>query len=121
MSLPRFGFLVTFFTYIVLLFAEYLRPGFVSSAMNVHVLWIAMIGWIVVEIVCDRTFRSFKETSKDTSLLLFKSTVFVAGIVFALITWRIGSVFGDMRLFFAITIGILPMVFFVKCPKKSGS
>jgi len=110
MSIPRFGFLVTFVAYIAFLFAEYLRPGFVSSAMNVHALWMVMIGWIVVEILYDRVHRSSKEVLKNVSSNIPRFTMLIFGFVLTLIIWHIGSVFGDMRLFFAIAIGILPVV-----------
>lgn len=101
---------MTFVAYIAFLFAEYLRPGFVSSAMNVHALWIVMIGWIVAEILYDRVHRSSKEESKNVSSNIHRLTILILGFVLALIAWHIGSVFGDMRLFFAIAIGILPAV-----------
>ncbi len=110
MSIFRFGFLVTFIAYIAFLFAEYLRPGFVSSAMNVHALWIIMIGWIVVEVVYNQKHRLSGETSKNTSLNISRFTMLIAGLILVLIAWHIGSVFGDARLFFALAIGILPLV-----------
>lgn len=121
MSIPRFGFLVTFLTYIALIFAEYLRPGFVSNAMNIHVFWIIMIGWIVVEALYDREHRFSNETLKNVSSSIPRFAILIFGFVLALIVWHIGSVFGDMRLFFAIAVGILPTVLVVKCPKKSDS
>ena len=48
MTIPRFGFSVTFVLYLSLLLAEFLRPGFVTNAMNVHLLIPVMIGWLIV-------------------------------------------------------------------------
>lgn len=48
-SLPRFAFTVTFTLYLFLLLAEFLRPGFVVNAMNVHVLILVMIGLLAID------------------------------------------------------------------------
>lgn len=48
MTISRFGFSVTFIFYLFLLLAEFLRPGFVTTAMNVHILIPIMIGWLVL-------------------------------------------------------------------------
>ena len=101
---------MTFVAYIAFLFTEYLRPGFVSSAMNIHMLWIVMIGWIVVEILYDQVHRSSKEALKNASSNIPRFIMLLFGFVLAFIIWHIGSAFGDMRLFFALAIGILPAV-----------
>ncbi len=48
MTLSRFGFSVTFILYLFLLLAEFLRPGFVTTAMNAHILILVMIGWLIL-------------------------------------------------------------------------
>ena len=48
MTIPRFGFSVTFMLYLFLLLAEFLRPGFVTTAMNAHLLIPIMIGWLII-------------------------------------------------------------------------
>lgn len=101
----RFAFLLSFIVYIALLFAEYLRPGFVSSVMNAHALWILMIGFGVWDIFSG----SRLEKAEKHSFAFFIGTLFI-GTILSLITWHIGSVFGDMRLFFALAVGILPSV-----------
>ncbi len=105
MSIPRFSTLVVFSAYCALLCAEYLRPGFVSMAMNVHVLWIVLVGCVVWEMTTKRAY----EYRKISSLLLF-SVMSCIGMLFALIVWNLGATFGDMRLFFALAVGILPLI-----------
>ena len=105
MSISRFGFTVSLAVYLGLLFAEYLRPGFVSNAMNAHVLWIAIIGSGVYEFTVDPR-STMKEKESRTST--FASII--AGIVLGLIVWHLGTLFGDMRLFFALAVGILPFI-----------
>lgn len=105
MSIPRFGLIVSFVAYLALLFAEYLRPGFVSNAMNAHVLWIAIIGFGAYELVVD----SRSMTEEKASRLAFLGPA-IAGILLALVVWHLGALFGDMRLFFALAVGILPSV-----------
>jgi len=48
MTIPRFGFSITFTLYLFLLLSEFLRPGFVTNAMNVHILVPIMIGWLAI-------------------------------------------------------------------------
>ena len=105
MSIPRFALLVTLIVYLALLCAEYLRPGFVSSAMNVHVLWIAIVAFGVSGIVSDADPMIVEKKS-----VILRIGLLFVGILLALIVWHIGALFGDMRLFFAIAIGILPIV-----------
>ncbi len=105
MSIPRFGFAVSFIIYLGLLFAEYLRPGFVSHVMNAHILWIAIIGFGAYELAVDSESMNAKKQSRGSLLVSI-----IVGILLALIIWRLGSIFGDMRLFFALAVGILPFV-----------
>ncbi len=104
MSISRFGFIVTLLVYLGLLFAEYLRPGFVSNAMNAHVLWVVIVGFGVYDLVVDS--RLIEEKRSRVSTL----GSIIAGVLLALIVWHLGAIFGDMRLFFALAVGILPMV-----------
>lgn len=105
MSIPRFSLLVTLVAYLALLCAEYLRPGFVSNAMNAHVLWIVIVGIGIWEGISDDVLPAPEGRSPAVRIGLF-----FVGILFALIVWHVGSVFGDMRLFFALAVGILPIV-----------
>ncbi len=105
MPTPRFAFLLSFIVYIALLFAEYLRPGFVLSVMNAHALWIPMIGFGVWDIFSG----SRLEKTQKRSFAFFIGTLFI-GTILSLITWHIGVVFGDFRLLFALAVGILPSV-----------
>ncbi len=108
MSIPRFSALVVFSAYCALLCAEYLRPGFVSTAMNVHVLWIGIVGCVVWEMTTKRAY----EYRKISSLFLY-SVMACIGMLLALIVWNLGATFGDMRLFFAVAVGILPSVLLI--------
>lgn len=105
MSIPRFGFIVTLLVYLAILFAEYLRPGFVSNAMNAHVLWIVIIGFGIWE---TKTVSSLMNRDVKSHTAMLGSMI--VGFVLALIVWHLGSLFGDTRLFFALAIGILPFV-----------
>lgn len=105
MSVSRFGLLVSLVVYLGLLFAEYLRPGFVSNAMNAHALWIVIIAFGAYEFAAD----SQPSIGEKTSRLVFFGPAIV-GVFLALIVWHLGALFGDMRLFFALAVGILPSV-----------
>ncbi len=105
MSISRFGLTVSLVVYLSFLFAEYLRPGFVSNAMNVHVLWIAIIGFGAYDLAVES--RSTSEERKSRLAFFWPAIV---GILLALIVWHLGAFFGDMRLFFALAVGILPCI-----------
>lgn len=105
MSISRLGLLAALVVYLGLLLAEYLRPGFVSSAMNAHVLWIVIVGFGIWESVSDDVRVAPKKKS-----IVSRISLFVFGILLALIMWHLGSVFGDIRLFFALAVGILPTI-----------
>jgi hypothetical protein len=109
MSIPQFGLAVTFLLYSGLLLAEYLRPGFVSTALNVHVLWVVMVAWIIGEKgVWGRSWAArgdarFSRMTRGTMLIVS----LLAAVVIALVVWKVGAVFGDMRLLFSVTMGML--------------
>jgi len=120
MSIPRFGFLAALIAYLALLCAEYLRPGFVSNAMNAHVLWVVMVGTVLVERIersADyRLERNERQSDQNVTRSIRSSAAIthfalcVLGVLLTLITWHLGAIFGDMRLFFALAVGILPFV-----------
>ncbi len=105
MSISRFGFAIALAVYLGLLFAEYLRPGFVSNMMNAHLMWIVIGGFGICELVVDSPLAMEQKRSRISLL-----GSILAGILLALIIWHFGSLFGDMRLFFALAVGILPSV-----------
>ncbi|MEK7632549.1 MAG: hypothetical protein AAB473_02040 [Patescibacteria group bacterium] len=121
MSISRFGFITLLVVYLGLLFAEYLRPGFVSNAMNAHVLWIAIVGTIIVEqngrSADDRLERDERRPDQNITrpirsrvIPIAQFALITSGLLLALIVWHLGTLFGDMRLFFALAVGILPFV-----------
>lgn len=104
MTISRWGFCVTAFVYILLLLAEYLRPGFVSTAMNVHICLVMLFGWGILL----KNVRSSPEENRhhwwSWCLLLIMSTMAMV------IVWNIGEVFGDMRALFAGGVGVLAFI-----------
>ena len=104
MSIPRFGFVVTALVYAMLLFAEYLRPGFVSTALNVHLLLLVLAAWLVA------LAREERVGTENTVYRFPLFIVLLCAILLALVTWNIGGVFGDMRLLFSVGVGILVIV-----------
>ncbi len=106
MSIPRLGFVVTALVYVALLFAEYLRPGFVSTAMNVHLLFLVLAAWLIA------LARNERAGSDGAPRRFPFFIVLLCAILLALVTWNIGGVFGDMRLLFSVGVGILVIVVF---------
>lgn len=121
MSIARFGFLAIFTLYLLLLLAEYLRPGFVATNGNVHWLWAAMVGWVMVDLGLrrwrgDRSNRSNDRGDDQTSVcaVVCSSILSMAfGILLGFIVWHVGEAFGGMRLLFAFAAAVTP-VFLVR-------
>lgn len=118
MSISRFGFLAIFISYVVLLLAEYLRPGFVVTNGNVHWLWVVMAGWVMIDLGFRRWRGSRSTHSNDreddrmsvgrvvsSSILLM-----VFGVLIGFIVWRVGETFGGMRLLFALAAAVTPFL-----------
>lgn len=123
MSISRFGFLAIFISYVVLLLAEYLRPGFVATNGNVHWLWVVMAGWVVGDGVLGIGNRRkgvgrsvLPDGDQDGHLVSFSGRIlsllflFVFGSILGLIVWHIGEAFGGMRLLFALAAAVTPFL-----------
>lgn len=102
-SLIRFAAHVSVVLYIALLFAEYLRPGFVSTAMNVHVMWVVIVPLVFLADTQTTSDPSFGRRGVSGFVLA------VLGIVLALIVWHLGDVFGAMRFWFSIAVSVTPL------------
>lgn len=112
MTIARFGFSVSLGLYVLLLLLEYLRPGFVSTAMNVHVILLGVVGFIVADAVILRG-RTVHDADRSPSLLhqlTAGAGSLIVGIILALVAWSIGSMFGDFRLLFSLAIGGLTLI-----------
>jgi hypothetical protein len=103
-SLIRFAAHVSIALYAALLFAEYLRPGFVSTVMNVHVMWMV----IVPSVLASDVHTSSGLVKKGASAFALA----ILGIVLALIVWHLGDVFGAMRFWFAVVVGLTPLALY---------
>lgn len=100
----RFVFWAMLVLYLVLLLCEYLRPGFVSTGMNPHVLLLVLFAF--------SPFLSVAPSRPDHyTLRVTPYTLAILGIVLALIVWHIGGDFGVMRFWIAIAVGVSPMLF----------
>lgn len=117
MSISRFGFLAIFISYVALLLAEYLRPGFVATNGNVHWLWAVMGGWVAVDLGLKR-FRSSRSIHSNdrqddrTSVIRTICALILSmalGVILGLIVWHIGEAFGGMRLLFALAAAVTPI------------
>lgn len=114
-SLIRFSAQVSIALYVALLFAEYLRPGFVSTVMNVHVMWL-----VIVPLVLVTPLHPLLPLSSPGSGLverLGRGRVYglrfiLLGVVLALIMWHVGEVFGGVRFWLAVAAGITPLALF---------
>lgn len=99
MSNAALGYRVSLLTYLFLLLLDTLRPLFVSSVFSVHLLLIpvAYFAWR----------WSLEKHAKHHSVL---DGVFLVtfGLVAGIAVWAYGEVFGDLRLFLALSVAALP-------------
>lgn len=89
--------------YILLMFAEYVRPGFVSTVINVHAMW-----FLIAPLTIFLATQTLHE-SRSRGTVLLSVLLGVSGIVLALMAWNFGDVFGVMRVWFALAVGITPL------------
>lgn len=104
--LIRFAAGTSIALYIALLFAEYLRPGFVSTVMNVHAMWAVMVPLVLATPLHPLLLPLGRGRVLSGIALL------VLGTILALIVWHLGEVFGGMRFWFAVAVGITPLALF---------
>ncbi len=104
-SLLRFAAHVSIALYVALLLAEYFRPGFVSTVMNVHVMWVVIVPLVLMSDMHTSPSPSFVRRGVSGFILV------LFGIVLALIVWHVGEVFEGMRFWFAIAVGLAPLAF----------
>ena len=94
------AFIVSLATYLLLILAEVLQPGFVSNYFSAHWLLLIALGLFVL-LVHQRV--SFSEAPWTGWSL----TSFVA-LVFAMVTWRLGTSLGELRFLLVLVALILP-------------
>ncbi len=99
MNLARLGYCVSFFSYLFFLMLEYLRPGFVSNYLSVHLF---LIPAIIFGILWAR-----KSPSYPFSSFLFPLSI---SILFSVFTWREGRAFEDYRVLMTLVAFFLPML-----------
>lgn len=98
----RFACWASFTLYLVLLLCEYLRPGFVSTNMNAHVVLLAAALFACAD----------RSVIRRSRVLIHGVIAAVIGVVLALIVWHIGADFGVMRFWISLAVGVAPILFF---------
>ncbi|MBI1907957.1 hypothetical protein HYS28_00885 [Candidatus Uhrbacteria bacterium] len=103
-------FFTALLAYCVFGVIEYAAPGFVSNVFSVHLLalvaFVAAIGWMGSHPTIHRPSSTFLGTLLAITL----------GIVLAVVLWREGEPFGDLRLPLALAGLVLPW-----CARKALS
>lgn len=98
----RTGFLVSCLSYGLFALADYLRPGFVSYVFSVH--W-----FLLAAMVFGVAWAMTADTRAERSVAAWPMRIGIAALLFTLF-WTEGSVFGDMRILFALTGSAAPLV-----------
>ncbi len=101
-TIARTGFLVSLTAYLVFLLADFARPGFVSNYMSVH--W-----WLFAVIIFVFVWSARLEEVRDHPVVQWLVSV-MAGIIAAIIVWKIGLKLEEFRILVTLIALILPMV-----------
>lgn len=109
MTHTRFAILAALCSYIGLCFAEYLRPGFVATGMNVHVILLVIGALSMYEVFASTHASNIDEQAPRSWLLWLCALVF--GAILGLIVWRNGGVFEGMRLWISLIAAFAPLAF----------
>lgn len=109
-ELAKTTFVVSFLTYLLFGVAEYLRPGFVSHVFSLHVFLPLIFGsGILWGAYLPEKRRSL------TGIVL----IGVISCIFALIVWREGEIFGDLRLLLSLATLFLPILSWLAVSKQN--
>jgi|SaaInlStandDraft_6_1057023.scaffolds.fasta_scaffold88066_2 hypothetical protein len=101
MSIWHTCFRVSGMSYIVFLFADYVRPGFVSSVFHVH-LWLIPLALSYLIILHHAEEKEAASVKFLGSLLL--------SLVLAFIVWRERLVFDDFFILALVAVLLLPFI-----------
>jgi archaellum biogenesis protein FlaJ (TadC family) len=109
-TLIRFAAHVSVVLYVALLFAEYLRPGFVSAVMNVHAMWFVIVPLMVFAPLDPCSSRNSGPSSAiHWGKIAARFALGIMGLVLALVVWHLGEVFGGMQFWLAVAVGVTPL------------
>ena len=93
-------------SYVFFAFADFWRPGFVSDIFSVH--WFLAVtiisGILLIFIPASSRFKPADQWFAPYLLATF------IGLLSAMMVWRIGTVFGDWRVFLSLVSLVAPSV-----------
>ena len=101
-SLAKTGFFVSLISYITFFLADLLRPGFVSRSFSVHLLLIVTVAfaawWMII-------------LGKEKDRIFWQYLAMIPlGLALAVLTWKSGQGFGQMRLLITVLAVIIPLI-----------
>lgn len=99
------AFVISFVTYLLLILAEVLQPGFVSNYFSAHWLLLIALGLFVALVHQQVSFFEYP-------ILGWSLSAFVA-LIFAVVTWRLGTSLGELRLLLVLVAIVLPFGWFL--------
>jgi len=93
-------------SYMLFAFADYMRPGFVTYAFSVHWFFLStLISGAILLVVIEEAHRA-----RILKRILYMFCMGCFGLLLAIIFWREGEVFGDMRIFVSFIALLLPFI-----------
>ncbi|MFA6522271.1 MAG: hypothetical protein WCT24_01600 [Patescibacteria group bacterium] len=103
------GFLVSIISYVVFWLADFWRTGFVSTVFSVH--WFLLFAWMFGALWMLTT------TTRETRLS--KLLIATLCLIFFIVLWKLGDVFGDLQILLAFFGALVPVIGFVLLSHKN--
>lgn len=98
------AFLISFITYLLLFLAEAIRPGFVSYHFSAH--------WVLGITLLLFVGMLLRKEQLAVSPYVALAMVFLLGLIFAMVTWKLMGDFRGMRVLLTLVAVCLPYAVF---------
>ena len=94
------AFFISLVTYLLLILAEAIQPGFVSNYFSAHWLLLVALGLFILLVVRGETFRSHRMVEWVLAILV--------ALIFGVVTWRLGEPLEELRFLMVLVAAMLP-------------
>lgn len=102
-KIAKTGFLTSLISYIIFWLINAIRPGFVARYFSIHI-------FLLLCIIFGVWWRVSMKEYADRPIIQYLVS-FLFGILFAVVTWKLGSGFQEYRLLIVLISFISPVLF----------
>ncbi len=100
----KIAFWTALVSYVIFAFVDFWRPGFVSDIFSVHWFLAVTVVFGVLTIFIPASSR-FKPADQWLAPYLLAGFI---GLLLSILVWRVGTVFGDWRVFLSFVCLVAP-------------